>query len=142
MEQISLSIPAISKLLRTVRCTVAEIAGLAGFSDKDRDSICLAVDEACSNIIKHSYKEQSGGEIILKCRIEPDALRISIRDFGGKFDARGIEPCTPEDIKPGGLGILMIKRVMDEVVYDCSHEVGTEIHMTKFLSPGRADEES
>ena len=125
-----------------MRCTVAEIASLAGFSDKDRDSICLAVDEACSNIIKHSYKEQSGGEIILKCRIEPDALRISIRDFGEKFDARGIEPRAPKDIRPGGLGVLMIKNVMDEVVYDCSHEVGTEIHMTKFLSPGRADEES
>ncbi len=135
MERVSLSITSVPKLLRTVRCMVAEIASLAGFSDKDCDEICLAVDEACSNIIRHSYKERTDGEIILTCRIEPGTFRISIRDFGEKFDARQIEPPDPEDVKPGGLGIHMIKTVMDEVEYDCSHAIGTELRMTKFVRP-------
>lgn len=135
MEKISLSIPSVPKFLRTVRCAVAEIADLAGFSEKDCDKICLAVDEACSNIIRHSYKERPDGEIIIKCSFDPGSLSISIRDFGGKFDAKEIRPLDPDNVKPGGLGIHMIKSVMDEVEYDCSHEVGTEIHMTKYAHP-------
>ena len=48
MEKITLSIPSVPKFLRTVRSAVAEIADLAGFSEKDCDKICLAVDEAGS----------------------------------------------------------------------------------------------
>jgi anti-sigma regulatory factor (Ser/Thr protein kinase) len=120
---------------------MAEIAGLAGFSDKECDKICLAVDEACSNIIRHAYKERTDGEIILNCRIEPGTLRISIRDFGEKFDARQIEPRDPDDVKPGGLGVHMIRTVMDEVEYDCSHETGTELRMAKFARPTKGSGE-
>ncbi len=135
MEEISLSIPSTPKLLRTVRCVVSEVAVLAGFSEKERDGICLAVDEACSNIIRHSYKERPDGEIILSCALAEDKLTVSIRDFGEKFDAAKIEPPDPEKVRVGGLGIHMIRSVMDEVEYDCSHEVGTEIHMTKYVRP-------
>jgi anti-sigma regulatory factor (Ser/Thr protein kinase) len=114
---------------------VAEIADLAGFSEKDCDKICLAVDEACSNVIRHSYKERPDGEIIIKCSFDSGRLSISIRDFGEKFDAKEIQPLDPNKVKPGGLGVHMIKSVMDEVEYDCSHEVGTEIHMTKYVHP-------
>lgn len=135
MEEIGLSIPSAPKFLRTVRCALTEVASLAGFSEKDSDKICLAIDEACSNIIRHSYKERADGEIILKCRIEPGKLSISIRDFGDKFDAEKIPPPDPKEVRPGGLGIHMIRSVMDEVEYDCSHEVGTEVRMTKYARP-------
>lgn len=136
MEKISLSIPSIPKFLRTVRCTVREIADLAGFPEKECDKICLAVDEACSNVIRHSYKERPDGEIVVTCSLEPGSLSISVRDFGGKFDAKTIQPRDPGHVKPGGLGVHMIKSVMDEVEYDCSHEVGTEIRMKKYVHPG------
>jgi anti-sigma regulatory factor (Ser/Thr protein kinase) len=135
MEEITLSIPSVPKLLRTVRCAVAEIADLAGFSEKDCDKICLAVDEACSNVIRHSYKDRPDGKIIIKCSFESGSLSISVRDFGEKFDAKTIQTPDPKEVKPGGLGIHMIRSVMDEVDYDCSHEVGTEIHMTKYARP-------
>ncbi len=141
MEQITLSILSVPRLLRTVRCVVTETADLAGFSDRERYKICLAVDEACSNIIRHSYKARTDGEIILTCRIEPGILRISIRDFGEKFDPRLIEPHDPQDVKPGGLGVHMIREIMDEVEYVCSHETGTELLMTKFARSAEASEE-
>jgi len=111
------------------------MAGLAGFSEQDCDRISLAVDEACSNVIRHSYKERSDGEIIIKCSLERNGLSISVRDFGEKFDAAAIQPRDPDEVKPGGLGVHMIKSIMDEVDYDCSHEVGTEIRMKKYAHP-------
>ncbi|UCD58942.1 MAG: ATP-binding protein [Candidatus Hydrogenedentota bacterium] len=138
METISLSIPSVPRLLRVVRCTMAEVAELAGFPLKDRDKICLAVDEACSNIIRHSYKGRPDGQIILRCKLESNKITISIRDFGEKFDSDRVRPPDLEKVKPGGLGIHMIRSVMDKVEYDCSHEVGTEIHMTKYVHPVEA----
>lgn len=133
METISLSVSSSPRLLRVVRCMVAEMASEAGFSEKDCDEICLAVDEACANTIRHSYKGSKEGEIVVKCSLESDRIEISVRDFGEKFDAESVEPPDLEDVKPGGLGVHMMKSVMDKVEYDCSHETGTEVHMTKFV---------
>jgi len=113
---------------------MAELAELSGLSGKDSERICLAVDEACSNIIRHSYKGRTDGQIIIRCALEADKLKISIRDFGEKFDPDKLQPPDGATPRPGGLGIQMMKSIMDTVEYDCSHEVGTEIHLTKYLS--------
>jgi anti-sigma regulatory factor (Ser/Thr protein kinase) len=136
-ELVTLSIPSVPKYLRVVRCLVAELAELDGFSLKERDRICLAVGEACSNIIRHSYKGKPDGLIIINYELHVDKIRISIRDFGEKIDLSRIEPPSPGAVRAGGLGVHMIKCMMDVVEYETGHEVGTEIHMTKFFhSPG------
>jgi anti-sigma regulatory factor (Ser/Thr protein kinase) len=134
-EVVSLSFPSVPRLLRVARCITAELADLAGFSLKERDNMCLAVDEACSNVIRHSYKGRADGQIIITCRLESDRVTISIRDFGEKFDLNRIRPRNLEKVKPGGLGIHMMQSVMDKVECDCSQEVGTEVHMTKYIRP-------
>ena len=117
---------------------VAAVAELANFSPADRDEICLAVGEACANIICHSYKHRPDGQIILRCRLEEDNITISIRDFGEKFDGSRVPPPDPAQMKPGGLGVHLIRSTMDKVRYDCSHDKGTEIHMTKYFHPKEA----
>ena len=139
-ETISLSIPSLPKYLRFVRCMIGEFAGLGGFAPEECDRICLAVGEACSNIIRHSYKEKPDGIISLKCFLHTDRIQISIRDFGEKIDLARI-PADSDCLQPGGLGVRMIKRMMDEVDYETTHDVGTEIHMTKYFQrPGSEDE--
>jgi anti-sigma regulatory factor (Ser/Thr protein kinase) len=138
MDVLSLSILSDPKLLRVARCVMAEVAELTGFSLKDRDKICLAVGEACSNIIRHSYKGRTDGQIIIRCKLESDKITISIRDFGEKFDLARVRPPDIEEVKPGGLGVHLIRSIMDKVEYDMSHEVGTEINMTKYVHPQEA----
>lgn len=135
MEILTLTIPAAPRLLKVIRCMIAEICQLAGFSLKERDKVCLAVDEACSNIIRHSYKGNPEGQVQITCRLEADKITVSIRDFGEKIDLARVRQPDPDTVKPGGLGVHMIRSIMDEVEYDCSHEVGTEIHMTKYIQP-------
>jgi anti-sigma regulatory factor (Ser/Thr protein kinase) len=121
---------------------MAEMANLGGFGLKDRDKICLAVDEACSNIIRHSYEGKTDGEIIIKCTVDTDSMTISIRDFGQKFDVSKVKPRNPETAGPGGLGIHMMRNIMDRLDYDCSHECGTELRMVKYLRAREAGDES
>ncbi len=133
---ICLSIPSAPKYLRVVRYLLAELAELKGYSLKERDRICLAVGEACSNIIRHSYKEKTDGEIIIRCELYDDRMVICLRDFGEKIDLSQIKPPNMEEkIQPGGLGVHMIKCMMDQVEYDVTYDVGTEIRMTKYFCP-------
>jgi anti-sigma regulatory factor (Ser/Thr protein kinase) len=136
---ISLSVPSVPRFLRIVRYLVAELAELNGFSLSDRDRICIAVGEACSNIIRHSYKGKPHGKIDIKCQLHEDRITISIRDYGEKIDLSRIRPPDETCVQPGGLGVHMIKCMMDAVEYDTGHDVGTEIRMTKYLRPSESD---
>jgi anti-sigma regulatory factor (Ser/Thr protein kinase) len=91
----------------------------------------LAVDEACTNIIRHAYDGDHDQRIEVQIRMHPNRIEVKLRDYGRKPDPAKIKPRELHDIRPGGLGVHFIRTIMDEVVYDHSHEVGTELRMTK-----------
>jgi len=134
-ETFSLTLPSLPQYLRLARCFIMELADAAGFVLKDRDGICLAVGEACSNIIRHSYKGSPDGIIILKCEMNETGLRISIRDFGEKMDLSHVRPPAADVVQCGGLGLHIIKCIMDEVEFETTHQMGNEIHMIKYFPP-------
>jgi serine/threonine-protein kinase RsbW len=80
----------------------------------------LAVEEAITNIIKHGYKKPDG-EIIVSSRISPERIEVQIMDTAPRFNPLSVpEPeldSTIEDRNIGGLGIFLIRQVMDEVSY-------------------------
>jgi len=80
----------------------------------------LAVEEVITNIIKHGYKKP-GGEIIVSSRISPERIEVQIMDTAPRFNPLSVpEPeldSTIEDRNIGGLGIFLIRQVMDEVTY-------------------------
>jgi anti-sigma regulatory factor (Ser/Thr protein kinase) len=100
-------------------------------SKKESTNIILAVDEACSNIIKHSYKNDHNRKIDLSIRQETNSLVISVLDDGIKFDINSIEARKIDEIKPGGLGIHIIKQVMDTVEYSHTPDGFNKIKMVK-----------
>ena len=98
------------------------IAREGGFGDKDVYNIQLATDEAASNIIEHAYEGVSDGVIDLSCGMQGDAIKIILVDHGEAFDPSEIPmPNLKADLsdrKIGGLGIYLMRRLMDEVHYD------------------------
>jgi anti-sigma regulatory factor (Ser/Thr protein kinase) len=80
----------------------------------------LAVEEAITNVINHGYKK-TGGEIIVSSRISPESIEVHIMDTAPRFNPLSVpEPeldGTIEDRNIGGLGIFLIRQVMDEVSY-------------------------
>jgi anti-sigma regulatory factor (Ser/Thr protein kinase) len=130
---LTLTLPSHPKYLSVVRAMVTQVAANAGFSDIQTKDIALAVDEACTNVIKHVYRGNSRKPLVFNMTIAPKKLEIKIRDFGRKIDPRKIKPRPLNEIRPGGLGVFFIKRIMDEVHYDTSHRVGTELKLVKYL---------
>ncbi len=119
--------------LRILRAAIEEIATLAGFSRKECAKITLAVDEACSNVIRHAYHNKIGQPIYVTCRITPVKLEIVIVDLGEPADIKTIRPRRLDDLRPGGLGVHIIRTVMDEVHYENLAKIGNRLIMAKFL---------
>ena len=110
------------EFLDEIRDFVGEVARAGGFSDKDVYNIQLATDEAASNIIEHAYENQPNGVLELSCGMKDDAITIILVDHGESFDPSEIPlPDLKADLsdrKIGGLGIFLMRKLMDEVHYE------------------------
>ncbi len=135
-ETISLTVPSKPKFLSVIRRVVSACAGDLRFSDDDARRLVLAVDEACSNVIKYAYEGDETKRIVVELLSIADGLKIRIRDFGKKPDVEKITPRALDDIRPGGLGTHFIRSVMDEVSYDVSPKVGTVLTLIKYVKQG------
>lgn len=105
-----------------------------GFKESDIDAIRLAVDEACTNVIKHAYEYDEEQHLRVNIGTSGSQFWISIFDRGKAFEYNHYsEPDIKERIrlkKRGGVGVFLIRQLMDDVVY--SHEDGVnEIRMIK-----------
>ncbi len=130
---ITLSIASNSCYLKLIRSIILQSAMVMRFSEKICKDITLAVDEAVSNIIKHSYNCTEDKEIVIEIVMADNRIEFNIRDFGRKVDPETIKSRELDDVKPGGLGVFFIKKIMDEVVYDISSKDGTLLKMIKYL---------
>lgn len=114
------------EFLDEIRDFVGNIARDGGFGDKDIYNIQLATDEAASNIIEHAYEGVNDGLLELSCGMQGDAIRIILVDHGEPFDPSVVPtPDLKADLserKIGGLGIFLMRKLMDEVHYDSRPE--------------------
>jgi len=121
--------------LDEIREFVGGIARAGGFSDKDVYNIQLATDEAASNIIEHAYENVSDGTLDLSCEMKGDLLMIVLIDHGESFDPSEIPlPDLKADLsdrKIGGLGIFLMRKLMDEVHYEANSPTGNVLTMKK-----------
>ena len=138
MNEIEIKLPSDPQYLKIIRSTIAHLSEICGFSDEECNAVTIAVDEAAANIIKHTYNGDKGQNIIAQFKILSDKLEVVLRDFGRKIDPDRIKSRNLDDIRPGGLGVHLIKTTMDEVHYDNSPDVGNKLIMAKYL-PGRGE---
>jgi serine phosphatase RsbU (regulator of sigma subunit)/anti-sigma regulatory factor (Ser/Thr protein kinase) len=129
-----ITIPAQMSYLSQIRDFISQIGKQHKFSDKIINSFKLVVDEACTNIIRHGYRDIKGGEITVKAIIRRQSLTIVLIDQGTSYDPRQASTPDLENYirigKKGGLGILMMRKLMDDVQYNITSR-GNELRFTK-----------
>jgi anti-sigma regulatory factor (Ser/Thr protein kinase) len=123
-----LKINSETKNLLKVRNFVKHNSINYGFDDKSADELVIAVDEACTNIIKHGLNYDSKEELEIKIYKDFDYLAIDITDNAPSFDLRDFESIELEShinsYKKNGLGIYMIRSYVDSIEYK-KYENGT-----------------
>ena len=132
--------------LRKVRVAVEAGGTRMGFNQQDCHAMALAVDEALANVIKHAYCGARDKKIEIEIeelnkQSSHKGLRVSIRDFGKAVEISKIKGRDLEDIRPGGLGVHIMRKVMDEVVFKCPPSGGTLLRMVKYRSGKQTEEE-
>ena len=123
------------EFLDDIREFVGDIARKGGFSNKDVYNIQLATDEAASNIIEHAYEGVANGVLDLACNMEKDIIKIILIDYGVPYDPSVVPmPDIKADLserKIGGLGIFLMRKLMDEVHYEPRADKSNVLTMTK-----------
>lgn len=127
--------PAKFEFLDEIREFVGQIARENGFGDKDVYNIQLATDEAASNVIEHAYVGRTDGVLDLSCGMNKQGLVINLVDHGAPFDPSEVPlPDLQADLsdrKIGGLGIFLMRRLMDEVHYQSNADKSNALTMLK-----------
>lgn len=139
MNQLELRMCASAQYLCVARMAVRRSAELAGMDEDDTDKVILAVEEALNNVIQHSYGGPCDNPMFLQLRQvvpgadRPTYLEIIVRDFGRQVDPKSIQGRDLDDVRPGGLGVHIIRSVMDEIEYTTQSEGGMKLRMIKHI---------
>jgi len=87
-------------------------------SDDVLFDIDLAVEEASTNIVRHAYEPGQAGDIQVRIESLDDDIRITLTDWGQPFeaDAAHLAEDVPVEVRAeGGMGVLLVHKLMDEV---------------------------
>lgn len=126
-----------TKNLGTVRSFVLGILGKHKGFKACENKIVLAVDEAVTNIIEHGYGKNGQGTIELEAECNSDSFKIVIRNDGKLFDPDQVPRVDLNDhFKQGkrrGLGIFLMRQIMDEIKYRCQNGVKNELTLIKYV---------
>ena len=137
MKKQTLKIDSKTDQLVAVREFVSQAAYASGFNDEDVSKIALAVDEACTNVIKHAYRFERDKKITISVQADHGKFEISIVDNGKQFDPSKVEaPDMKEYLstyRRGGLGVYLMKSLMDKVEYDIEPGKRNQVRLTKHI---------
>lgn len=129
------SVPGKPEYVGTVRLAISSLANCAGFDIEAVEDIKVAVSEACTNVVCHG-KTNRLETYEVACEVGDGRIIISVVDRAGGYDMtkyqRPVMDCDCP--KEGGLGIFIIKALMDEVDIFSELGMGTSIKMVKYLN--------
>jgi serine/threonine-protein kinase RsbW len=128
MDNVSISLPSNYKYISIARLSASVVANSIGFDIEQIEDIKVAVGEACNNAILHS---ESDDLFDLNFIVEKDKLSIEVTDNGKGFNLMEYEAPDLENPGGNGLGIFIMKSLMDDVTIDAIVGKGTKITMIK-----------
>lgn len=126
--------PAYSKQLRNVRQLVRDVLQAQGCSQEFMDTTVLAVDEATCNVIRHAYRGDEVGDIILQIHRHGETLIFRLIDFAPPVETCKVKSRDLNQVRPGGLGVFLIKKIMDTMQFETPPEgAGNMLIMSRKL---------
>ena len=117
----TITVPACEERLDDVISFVVKAMKETGIESKTQSSVKVAVGEIFVNIMSYAYPSGEFGEVTVSATAEADRLVIEFADSGtpydplAKADPDTTLPAAERDI--GGLGVYMVKKMMDNVSY-------------------------
>lgn len=131
-EIIDLSIPNKAEFVSVVRLTLVAIANRAGFNIEEIEDMKVAIAEACTNAITHGKKPPLES-IDIRFTLRKNSLEIQVKDNGKGCMVEKIKDPKIDELNENGLGIFIIRSLMDDVIIHSEPNQGMTIIMTKMI---------
>ena len=112
-QEFKVTVPPDPRYLKGLRAFFGEILG-ATYGD-GVEMLILALDESCSNLLKHRFEEHP---VHIRATLQPTLARFEIDDFCCPEDVPQIKPRALEEVRPGGLGTHFVGEIMDRVDFE------------------------
>lgn len=130
-DAVRITIPSHPRYLAIVRSVSARTAEIHGLDQDAIEEIRLAVDEACANVMRHAYKGAEDKEIRLSFSGDKARFSVIIEDQGIKAHPERIEGRPLDDVRPGGLGVHLIRKAFDVVSFDRRKRKGNRLMLIR-----------
>jgi len=136
-ETSKITLPNKLDYLDIAQLFVHETAKKIGFSGNSLNNIDIAIEEAVSNVMKHTYDAEENRTFDLICERLHNGIKIVIKEMGLPFDPSNVKKYQLsdklEEASSSGLGLFLISKVMDDYSFHNLGINGKEMHMTKYL---------
>jgi serine/threonine-protein kinase RsbW len=126
---VELRIPAVPEWVGVARLAAAGIGSRIGLSIEDIEDLKLAVAEACTCCIQNA----GAGDVRIGATFAEDQITFSVERAGAGGSARSGPASTGGESELGGLGVFLIRALMDDVTYVSDPASGTKLTLTKTL---------
>jgi anti-sigma regulatory factor (Ser/Thr protein kinase) len=136
--EIALNTTSDPSTLAPTRIAIEELAKRIGFDEKSVWNIGLCVNEAMANITRHAYGGRTDGRVDVAARGENDGIVIELRDWGSGTDPSHLPVKPPDPLRPGGLGLVCLRQLLDEVKFEPQPD-GMRLTLVKKLKSDKTD---
>lgn len=131
---VRLTIPAKAEYITLVRLALSGLSQSRPLPDETLGDLKLAVTEACSNSVRHAYRDGRAGSVEVVYELHPDRLVVEVSDDGDGFTVHEREPPGDRSLTEGGLGIAIIRELSDELeLGPGSDGQGSRLRLVKFI---------
>ena len=128
---VAVCLPKEALTVSLIRSVVKHALGTFGVTGDCVDDICLALSEACTNVVDHAVPDD---EYEVRLQVDEARCAISVRNTGEGFDAEALADVMPDPHSPRGRGVAIMRAVMDQVDLSSEPAAGTIVHLTKVLT--------
>jgi serine/threonine-protein kinase RsbW len=128
---VALKIPAKPEYIALARLALSGLAQVRPVEPETLADLKLALTEACSNSVRHAYREGRTGTVDVRYELDRSRIAVEVVDEGSGFDVSSTDGELGE-LDEGGLGLAIIRALTDELAID-SHERGSRLRFAKNL---------
>lgn len=122
------------RLLSLTRAFIAGACQAAGCDTPTTDDVVMATDEAVNNIMRHAHRGNPEATIQIQCFLHTDRIEVRLLDEGAPFDLAAVPYLDPAELRVGGRGVFLMRKLMDELSCQPRGENGNTLRMIKRCS--------
>jgi serine/threonine-protein kinase RsbW len=130
-SSLTLTVPSELRMLPVVRSFLEAACQVGGLDREATYAVLLAGGEAVTNVIHHAHQQRPGAPLQVQCRLWPDALEVLLLDEGEPFDLSAVPHLDPAELRLGGRGVFLMRKLMDELTCTPRPGRGNVLRMVK-----------